>query len=714
VNIHRAPLAGRNFECYAEDPLLSGALAACFVRGAQGQGVVTTVKHFAGNEAEFERMSINSIIDERTLREIYLVPFETAVRDGGALGVMTAYNRINGPFSSEQRELITDVLRGEWGFTGFVLTDWLANGSTVGSARAGTDLEMPGPARFYGPAVAAAVRAGDLEESTVDDQVRRLLGVFARIGAFDETTHAPDDDRPEHTALAREAAADSFVLLKNDGVLPLPNTVRTLALIGPSTDRAPVSGGGSSSLTPRHRTSPLAALRARLGGHVEIVHERGCDIDRLAPAITTEQLMRADGSSGLDVEFFDGQALSGPVKQRRSWGETRIFSMGEPAPGVDGPTFSFRASGRFTPDETGTHTLTLVQAGRARVLIDGTVVLDGSSAPVGGGKEFFGLGSTEMRAPVELVAGEPVDLVIEYSNQDSIGVNGVRVGCRRPASDAELLDRAVTAATAADAVIVMVGTNGDWESEGHDRVSMDLPGGQDQLVRRVLAANLDTVVVVNSGAPVTMDWADDARAVLQVWFGGQELGDAFVDVVMGESEPGGRLPMTLPRRLEDNPSFGNFPGEHGEVRYGEGLLVGYRWYDTRGVSTRFPFGHGLSYTSMTIGEPSLSSDTFAAGEMVTLSVEVANVGARRGVEVVQCYVAPLEPSVFRPVKELKAFEKVWLEPGERRVVSLELDDRAFSVWDPSMRSWRLDPGGFTLHVGRSSVDLPQAVSVHVS
>ncbi len=708
VNIHRSPIAGRNFECYSEDPLLSGKIAAAFVRGVQSQGIVTTVKHFAGNDAEFERQTMDSVIDPRALREIYLVPFELAVREGGTLGVMTAYNRLNGRFCSEHVELLGDILRGEWGFEGFVLTDWLSAGSTVGSSAAGVDLEMPGPGSFYGSALAEAVRAGEVDEATVDAQVTHLLSVFDRVGALADPPHRTSTsiDRPEHRALAHEAAAAAMVLLKNDGLLPLDRSaVRSVAVIGPNAQRPQMMGGGSANLAPHYRISPLDALRAKVGDDVEVRYARGVDFDLTAPPIET----------GFAVEFFAGREHAFPPVATRTFRDGRLLLVDTPPPGVDLGDFSFRAAGRFTPDETGPHTLTLIQiGGKARVLVDGTVALDGVSDPPGPGTDYFGMGSAEIEAVVDLVAGDTVDVVVEFAEHGGFFLRGTKLGLRRP-SPPDLVERAVATAQAADAVVVVVGTNDDYESEGRDRETMDLPGAQDDLVARVVAANPSTVVVVNTGAPVTMPWADDAHAILQAWFGGQEMANALADIVLGDAEPGGRLPTTLPLRLEHNPSFGNFPGENGEIRYGESVLVGYRWYDARQLPTRFPFGHGLSYTSFVIGEPEIVDD----GDRVTVSVAVTNAGGRRGSEVVQCYVGPPQPSrLVRPPRELKAFAKVTLDPGEQTIVTLDLDERAFAYWDPgnprsedSTPGWRVDPGTYTIHVGRSSADIAHVVSL---
>lgn len=701
VNLHRSPLGGRNFECYSEDPLLSGKTAAAFVRGVQSQGVVTTVKHFAGNDAEFERQTINSVIDARTLRELTLVPFELAVREGGALGIMTAYNRLNGTHCSEHHQLITEILRGEWEFEGFVLTDWLSAGSTVGSSAAGLDLEMPGPGAFYGTLLGDAVLASDVSEAELDEHVTHLLQVFDRTGALDDDPAwaSTSIDRPEHRALAREAAAAATVLLRNEAVLPFDRSrVRTLAVLGPNAERPQMMGGGSASLAPHYEISLLDALHDRLGDAVEVHYERGVDIDRTAAPLRTQ----------FSIEYFTGGEPTGAPVATGRYRDGKLLLVDPLPPGVDPAHFSFRATATYVPDEAGTHTISLVQlGGGGRVLVDGTVVLDGITDPPGPGTDFFGFGSAEAVAEVELEAGTPVEVVAEFSGApDSFFLRGMKVGHRRPAPS-DLLDRAIAVAADADAVIVMVGTNDDWESEGADRTSMDLPGHQDELVARAVAANPNTVVVVNTGSPVTMAWAEDAPAIVQAWFGGQEMGNALTDVLFGDAEPGGRLPTTFPVRLEHNPSYGNFPGEFGELRYGEGVLVGYRWYETRHLPTRFPFGHGLSYSTFTIDEPAVTS----TGDVVTLRVPVTNTGDRSGSEVVQCYVSPPPGPVTRPPKELKAFGKVMLDAGETGTVELSLDSRAFAYWSPVDHGWQVDPGTYELHVGRSSADVAHVVSV---
>jgi beta-glucosidase len=568
----------------------------------------------------------------------------------------------------------------------------------------------------------------------------RLLGVFERIGALDDD--GPGDeavlDLPEHRRAARRAATESMVLLANDGLLPLDRSaLRTVAVIGPNADRAAIMGGGSASLRAHYLVSPLEALRAALGDGVTVVHEPGCDNRKTTPVLGGPGTAAPSGTGeGFDVDWFANPDLAGDPAHHSHTPAADIFGLEPPVPGLGTDGWSFRAHTTLTPEDSGTHVFTLVQAGRGRVTVGGETVIDGFADRLPRGTSYFGMGSVEVEAPIDLVAGVPVDVVLEFST--GRGSGALRIG-HRPPDPADVLDRAVTAAAGADAVVLVIGTNGEWESEGDDRDSMDLPGRQDELVRRVLAANPTTAVVVNAASPVTMDWAPDARTLLQIWFGGQEMAGALADVLLGDAEPAGRLPTTLPLRVEHNPSYGNFPGEHGHVRYGEGVLVGYRWYEARHLAVRFPFGHGGSYTTFTMGDPTPSSPSFAprADRRLTVSVPVTYTGGRRGAEVVQCYVAPTVTRLVRPPKELAAFAKVWLDPGESTTVELVLDDRSVAYWECgqpdrdeiSRRAaavpmtggrgpaadpgWRIDAGTYELHIGRSSADIAHVVTVDV-
>lgn len=669
INLHRHPLGGRGFECYSEDPLLSGKIAAGFVRGVQSRGVAATAKHFIANEQEHERTTISSVVEERVLRELYYPPFELAIKEAGLLAVMTSYNRLNGRWCSEDRDLLEGVLRGDLGFDGIVMTDWFAVGSTLDSARAGLDLQMPGPDRFYGAPLAKAVADGDLEPEALDAIARRWLQLIDRLDAWEDRPVAERAvDLPEHREVARRASAAGTVLLRNDGVLPLTPGA-TLALIGPLAARAHLMGGGSAQLRPHRSPSLLDVLQPQLGDRLS--YARGCDIDKT---------VRALAAPGARVDFFDSTDLTGPVHSTSSENDLKLLWFASPEPGLDEDAFSFRATATLAVHDTGTHTFTLVQAGRARLLLDGAVVADGFSSPPAPGTDYFGLGSEEAVVTAELVAGTEVEVVVEYSADHSQYLHGVKIGHRPPAV-ADPIAEAVALAREADVAVVVVGTSEEWETEGHDRTTMSLPGDQDELVRRVCAANPRTVVVVCAGAPVDMPWVERANAVLLPWLGGQEVSYALDDVLFGRAEPSGRLPVSFPELIEHTPAFGSFPGENDEVHYREGLLVGYRWYDSRHLPVRFPFGHGGSYTSFDWGKASLSSPSYRIGDELVVTVPVTNTGERRGAEVVQVYVRPGESRLVRPRTELRGFAKVELDPGESREVTVVLRDRAFAYWD---------------------------------
>lgn len=736
VNLHRSPLYGRAFECYSEDPLLSGRLAAAYVRGVQSQGCATTVKHFVGNDAEFERMTIDSVIDDRTLREVYLLPFEIAVREGGSLGIMTAYNRMNGSFCAEHEWLIRDVLRGEWGFEGFVVTDWFAGFTTEGGARAGLDLEMPAPSRAYGKALAEAVKEGRVDEADLDRAVRTLLSVFDRLGALDdEPTEPRAVDLPEHRRLARRAAAASMVLLRNepvDGAAVLPidtSAVRSIAVIGPNAQRARIMGGGSAEVLPHHETTIVEALHERFGDHVTIHHATGCSIDKNVPILEGHRLTAPSGRHGFDIEVTDRGSAERLATLHRPDGRVVVIARQDAGVPISGFTFTARTTLRV--DTSGTHTMSLVEAGPCRLFVDGRLVIDGFDVPPPGDR-FFGLFRRELTADVELSADRPHDVVLECDATERQWAHGAEIGLRRVETTDPVAEAAELAARC-DLALVVVGTNNDWESEGHDRATLDLPGRQVELVRAVATANPRTVVLVNSGAPVDMAWTDDVPAVLQIWFGGQEMSGAVADVVSGDVDPGGRLPTTVPTCIEHTPAFGNFPGEHGQVRYGEGLFIGHRWYEARALPVRFPFGHGLSYTTFSIGEPSLDRHETRPDRSITVTVPVTNTGSRAGSHVVQIYVAPRSPAVSRPVQELKGFAKVHLAPGETRTAEIVLSPRVFAHWNPGDRYrsdlrpsptgeravvatdsdgwWQVDAGHYDVRVASSSAQIDAVVTV---
>ncbi len=687
MNIHRAPLAGRNFECYSEDPYLSAMLAASFVEGLQSiEGVGACIKHFIANDQEHERMTISSEVDERTLREIYLLPFEHCVKRAKAWSIMTAYNRLNGTYCAEHPDLLQRILRDDWGFDGYVISDWWGTKSTGPSANAGLDLEMPGPGVFFGASLLEAVRSGEVADGVIDAKVRLLLTTMQRAGRFDGPAITAEEplDRKEDRVLLRRAGAEAMVLLRNDGVLPLRD-VKRLAVIGPNADVARFGGGGSSEVLPHYTVTPLEGIRSATDS--DVVFARGSIPYTMLPAIQQRLI-----PSGFEVDFFPNVDCEGDAVAQQKIDRASHRWIGNVP--VSSERFSARLRTTFVPDEDGDWTFGLVAAGRARLLVDDELVIDNwtqvQPSPV-----FFGMGSKEKTRAVAMRKGAARQLVVEYRAATSFAA-GVHVGCIPPLST-DPIEEAVSVARSADAAVIVVGYDPESETEGHDRASMDLIGDQNELISAVAAAQPNTIVVVNTGSVVSMPWADDVAAIVQAWYPGQECGNAIADVVFGKVNPCGKLPTTIPMRHEDNPTIGNYPGEEGKVSYEEGVFVGYRHYDAKEIEPRFPFGHGLSYTTFGYGELQIEGP-----DKIGASIEVTNTGDVAGKEVVQLYVSDVESSVPRPPRELKGFKKIALEPGETKTVYFPLDARSFAFWQ---NGWVTEAGTIELQCGSSSRDI---------
>jgi len=541
INIHRTPLGGRNFECYSEDPYLTGRIAVSYVKGVQSRKVGATLKHFVCNDSEYQRHVLSVEVSERVLREIYLLPFEMAVKESDPWAVMTAYNRINGIFASSHKELLTRILREEWGFKGFTVSDWGASLETVANANGGLDLEMPGPARTMGENLLEAVQSGEVDEKTIDDKVRRLLRVTVLSGRMDNPEEVEEQsvDRPEHRALARRAAAEGMVLMKNEGVLPFDaSALSRVAVIGPNAVRGNIQGGGSSGVRPHYQIHPLEAIEQRLGEGVHVSREAGCLTHKFLPGFKREHLkpMLGQEGNGFSLEYFNNLDFSGEPALTDVEAHSKISWFGAFASVVATGEFTARLSAIYTPAQTGTHTFGMASAGLSRMFINGEMIIDNWTRQTPG-DSFYANGSAEERREVELTAGEEYQLVIEYRRTPGRFIAGVQVGVLPPVPG-DLLERAVKAAAEAEAVILVVGTNGEWETEGNDRADMSLPGRQDELIQRVCAVNPKTAVVLNAGSPMDMPWFEEAPAVLQTWFPGQEFGNALADVLFGDVNVG--------------------------------------------------------------------------------------------------------------------------------------------------------------------------------
>jgi beta-glucosidase len=717
VNLMRTPLGGRGFEFFAEDPVLSAGLAVAYVRGVQRAGVAATVKHYVGNDSETERWTYDARISESVLRELYLVPFEACVREAGAWLIMAAYNKVNGERMTENVRLLRDVLKNEWGFDGVVTSDWHAARSTQATAVATLDLSMPGPEGPWGELLTHAVVERTVSEELLDDKVVRLLRLARRAGALghglpdaaDEPDPAPDlvDAR-----LLRTAAAASFVLLRNRGpVLPLAeSSFRSVAVIGPNAIYPTIQGGGSAGVAPAAVDTPAHALRAALAGQAEVVTAVGCQTWRSLPEPPAGSLRDpSTGEPGVRLEFFDGAGNLMGAEHRLStslaWWDGVPAGIGWGKPGVITLTATFLASA------SGSYQLSAAGVGGLTLTADGVTVIDGATSVPDDPVEAM-TRPGELRAALWLEAGTATRLRLEFRPAaDGEGPLSVRLGLVPIADDDALLAQAEAASAAADTAVVVVGSAELTESEGFDRATLALPGRQDELVGRVAAANANTIVVVNSGMPVLMPWADQVAAIVYAWLPGQAFGAALADVLLGVTEPGGRLPVTIPAAEADAPVLHADPDEHGVLRYSEGLLIGYRGYDASGTTPRYPFGHGLGYTTWAY-ESIDCPDAVAEGEDLEFVVTVRNTGARPGKEVVQAYLAePDQRPGGRPVRVLAAFAAVSAAPGEAVRVQLKVPARAFARYDEDLASWIWPGGEFTIHVGRSSRSLLLAAPV---
>jgi len=737
VNLMRTPLGGRGFEFFAEDPVLTAGLASAYVRGVQSAGVGATVKHFVANDSETERWTYDARLSERVLREVYLLPFEACVREAGTWVVMAAYNKVNGTAMTENLRLLRDVLKNEWGFDGVVTSDWHAARSTHATALATLDLSMPGPDGPWGELLVRAVEQGIVSEDLLDDKVARLLRLARRVGALTEPAVqlVPDvrtgraareaANRPTKNGrapalvgarLLREAAADSFVLLRNSGdALPLDQThIRRLAIIGPNAQRPVIQGGGSAGVTPVSVAAPADALRAALPDHVEVNVSGGCQTWHTVPEAPPGSLTDpVTGTPGLHLEFTDAEGAVIGTEHRASanlaWWDGVPDEIGWGKPGRVVLTATFR------PEDSGRHLLSVAGVGGLLLEVDGATVIDGTTAVPADPVEAM-TRPGELRAARWLEAGTPTRLRVEFRPApDGDGPLAVRLGIVRAIEDDDLLADAETLAAAADAAVVVVGSAELTESEGFDRPTLALPGRQDELIARVAAVNPTTIVVVNSGMPVLMPWAEQAAAVVYAWLPGQEFGTALADVLLGHAEPGGRLPVTIPADESSVPVLHAKPSDDGALDYTEGLLVGYRGYDAADIAPAFPFGHGTGYTTWDY-ESLDCARWLPDGGNLELSVRVRNTGSRPGKEVVQAYLAePGDPvRRGRPIRALAAFAVVRAAPGESAQVTVTIPARSFARYDESLASWITPGGEFTVQVGPSSRDLPLTAAVRLT
>ncbi|MCJ1300592.1 hypothetical protein MMC08_003389 [Hypocenomyce scalaris] len=707
VNMQRSPLGGRGFESFAEDPVLSGFCAATIVNGIQERGVIATIKHFVANDQEHQRMAVDAIVSDRALREIYLLPFQIAVRDANPGAFMTAYNKVNGLHVNESPNLIHNLLRREWGWQGLVMSDWYGTYSASEAINAGLDLEMPGPSRWRGPVLSHALVANKVQGHTIDERVRTVLKFVKRAMAsgIPENAEEKTGDSPETAKLLRKLATDSVVLMKNEkSVLPLSKE-RTTAVIGPNAKVAVFCGGGSAALRPYYSVTPYEGISAKVGTE-NIKYRLGAyshkDLPLLGP-----QLKTRSGEKGVTFRAFTEPPS---VETRQAVEEihlddTSIFLADYYHPRLEDPLWWAEIEGIFTPELDGDYDFGLAVFGTGTLSLGGKLIVDNETKQQAG-DSFFGSGTIEEIGTMTLNAGQDYMLKVLYASaptsklsrigEISFRGGGIRIGGARKVNAHDELQAAVELAAEVDQVV------SDWESEGFDRPDMDLPGHVDELIMAVAKANANTVVVIQSGTPVRMPWVNEVSALVQAWYGGNECGNGIADILFGDVNPSGKLPISFPTRNEDNPAFLNFRSEGGRVLYGEDVYIGYRFYEALSRAVTFPFGHGLSYTTFQISNFHLERDE----EMLEVSLQIKNSGTRSGSETIQLYVGQASPSIRRPPKELKGFRKVFLEAGAETSISITvLTKYATSYWDELRNMWISQKDTYVVQVGTSSANI---------
>ncbi|MFY9802564.1 MAG: glycoside hydrolase family 3 C-terminal domain-containing protein [Candidatus Acidiferrales bacterium] len=694
MNIYRAPMCARNFEYLGEDPYLASRFAVNLIAGIQSQEVIATAKHFTANNSEYARMTLSSDMDERTLREIYLPAFEASVKEAHVGAIMDAYNLVNGEHMTQNGYLNNEVVKKEWGFDGIIMSDWGATHDGVAAANGGLDLEMPSGKFMNAATLLPAVQQGKVSVATIDDKVRRILRTEIEFGFFDRPQ--TDLSIPAYSQAGRkvalEEAEDGMVLLKNDGnLLPLDrHKLKTIAVIGPDAYPAVFGGGGSSLVAPFNSVSYLEGISNYLGTDVNVLYAQdSIPVDEVVEK--TELQVSPGGPKGIKGEYFDNEELDGAPALTRTdprvdfdWGDDS-YAEGHP---VD--HFSARWTGYYVPKASGDYDFYVSSDDGARVSLENQRIID----------DWHKHGETLNKATRRLEAGHAYKVTLEYF--EDIGGAAVHFGV---VASAEALGRSTKALAAkADAVVLCVGFDPATESEGGDR-TFELPSGQDELIRAISSVNKNVVVVLTAGGNVDMTrWIDGVPALVDAFYPGQEGGTALAKILFGDVNPSGKLPASYEKRWEDNPTHDSYYSKPGEnaVKYTEGIFVGYRGYDRSSTKPMFPFGFGLSYTNFQYSNLTVTPNPAEGPDAAVVTFEIKNSGTRAGAEIAELYVGDGHASVPRPVKELKGFAKVYLQPGESKEVSLPLNHRSFSYYDVQSKTWVAEPGDFSILVGSSS------------
>jgi beta-glucosidase len=714
MNIHRAPFCGRNFEYLGEDPYLAGKIAANYTLGMQSEGVMATAKHYAANYQDFNRHKVSSNMDERTLHEIYLPAFKATVQEGKVASVMTSYNLVNGIHTSQHDYLINQVLKKEWGFKGFVMSDWVSTYDGIACAKGGLDIEMPS-ARYMNPeTLIPAIKNGTLDIKIIDDKIRRILNMYNRFGLFEKSNIAEGfiPDKAKSCAVALDAARGGIVLLKNENnFLPLDlNKVKSIAVIGPNGDPVVTGGGGSSYVDPINPVSVYDAVKKLAGTNTNVTFAKGVYTGERLPQgffNTFNFYVKNNGvkTKGVTAEFYEGIDLQGKIIETKTFEKLNLEKDQMKSDVVPDEGFSARFTCYFSPEENGIYSLGVSGDDGYRLYVDGKKVIE----------LWQNQGETPSKYEADFKKGKEYKIVVEYYQDGGDAIIRLAAQKREKKEDAPetYLATAVENAKKADVVILCVGFNNEKESEGSDR-TFEMPFKQNELIETIQSANPNTIVVLNAGGNVEMSpWIDQTKGLLHAWYPGQEGNQAVAEIIFGQTNPSGKLPVSFETKLEDNPTFNSYWDDDKDlkVEFTEGIFLGYRFYDKSTVKPRFPFGFGLSYTTFEYGNLKVKNEKIKSGKSLKFSIDITNTGNVDGAEAVQVYVSDLESSLPRPIKELKAFDKVFLKKGETKTVEFTLNKDAFSFYDPAKHNWVLEPGEFKILIGSSSVDIRKDFSI---
>ncbi|MDB2534635.1 glycoside hydrolase family 3 protein [Gammaproteobacteria bacterium] len=708
INIHRHPLGGRHFECFSEDPFLTGKIAIEYVKGVQSKNIAACLKHFVGNDTEFERYTVSSNIDERTLREIYLLPFEMAIKEANAKVVMSAYNKLNNIYCSSHENLLIEILKDEWGFDGYVVSDWGAARDTVENAIGGLDLEMPGPAKSWGKNLITAINDKAVPEDLINDKVKRILNVASFCKRFENPIRKPerDNDSKLKRKLLKDAAQEGMVLLKNDGILPLKKDIKSIGIIGPNAEKAQIIGGGSATLVPYHESHPVSSFQNNFSEKTIVKSAKGCHTYRYLPEINKSLTKE----NGFLVEYFNvtdnrNDFISSKVLRGSKFWIFEGFAK-DIIGTEDRPDIFVKFSCTYVPDISGEHAFEIFAIGKSKLLINNEEIIDNWTDPLPG-DAFFAHGSSPKRGASYLEKDKSYQIEIQYKFEGNFPA--IYIGCQPP-DKIDLLDEALNIAKEVDEVILLVGTNSDWETEGNDRVNFNLPGEQNTLIEKVLEINPNAIIVLNTGSPVDMPWVNKAKSILQSWYAGQEYGDALFEILTGLVNPSGKLPTTFPKHIKDTPAYSCYPGENLQMSYDEKLLIGYKWYDRKKIEPLFHFGHGLSYTIFEYSNLRISNSD---KNNYTCSFNIENVGDISGFEISQCYISFMNCDEDEPIKKLQGFDKTYINSGEIKKIEICLDSKSFSTWDIKNHQWEIKKGVFNILIGSSSNDIKLKDSINL-